>query len=133
MNTQPLNALVEEELQKTGNPSVVARRLGMNYQQMVVRHKKMQETAIIKEEVVPEPDDITSLGRPGMERFVVAIRRTTIGEWPKKYKDDLDKARMKYDAGTHEMVQGRKNGWFIQYCIPRHTPAKTRNYFRSIF
>ena len=133
MNKTPLNDLIDEELRKTGNPSATARHLGMNYQSLVVRHKRMQEEATIKEEVVPEPADISTLARPGMERFVVAIRRTTIGEWPKKYKDDLDKARMKYDAGTHEMVQGRKSGWFIQYCIPRQYPAKTRNYFRSIF
>lgn len=133
MNTKtPINELIDEELKKTGNPSIAARHLGMNYQQLVVRHKRMQEAAVIKEDVVPEPADITTLGRPGLERYVVAIRRTTIGEWHKKYKDDLDKARAKYDAGTHEMVQGRKNGWFIQYCIPRQHPTKSRNYFRSV-
>jgi hypothetical protein len=132
MNKTPLNDLIDEELKRTNNPSAVARRLGMNYQQMMVRNKRLNEASSIKEEVMPEPDDISALGRSGMERFVVAIRRTTNGEWPKKYKEDLDKARQRYDAGTHEMAQGRKNGWFVLYSIPRQHQTKPRNYFRSL-
>jgi hypothetical protein len=128
----PLNELIELELLKTNNPSAVARRFGLNYQTMLMRHKKMQGRVGINETVVPEPEDIRELGKEGMKEFVVAIRRTSVGEWPSKFKDVIADARSKYDAGTHEMFTGRCNGWFVLYCQPRVFPVRRRTYFASM-
>ena len=61
--------------------------------------------------------------------YVVAVRKIDHGAWPKQYQAILMDARTKYNAGTHEMVQGRGDGVVFQYCIPRKEPTAPRRYF----
>lgn len=125
-----INDLIKEEL-KTASPSVVARRLGVDYRALLLRQQQ-EQSPVMREEVIPEPDDITTIGRPGMESMVIAITRAAGGGWPKKYDAIIEDARRKYDAGTHEMATGRTKGWLVLYLIPRLHRVRTRNYFSGM-
>jgi hypothetical protein len=70
------------------------------------------------------------LGRPGLRKFIVAVRHAN-GEWPRGAQLELERSRLFYDQGTHEMCQGRDEDWIIQYLIPRKVRTKRRNYFRE--
>lgn len=130
-SSTPLEDLIREELEKTGgNISAVARRLGLSFEGLLARYGGKGVSGAFKIQV-EEPKDIRELARPGLEGFVVAVKRAGAA-WPEKYKGAIEKARRKYDAGTHEMCQGRKDGWVILYLIPRIIPVRPRDYFSSM-
>lgn len=131
-NMNAINQLIKSELEKTKNPSLVARRFGLNYMVFLEHQKRTTAAAKIVEEVVDEPEDITELSKKGLENYVIAIKRAADPFWPEKYEAAIEDARKKYDAGTHEMFTGRKSGWFVLYSQPRLVSAKPRNYFASM-
>ncbi|BCJ91744.1 hypothetical protein IZ6_24790 [Terrihabitans soli] len=123
--------LLRETLAETGfNPSKTARRLGIDYGQLISA-LKLQSGRPFVMATGPEPVDIRTLGRPGLQPFVVALKRCG-GEWPAKYRSIIEIARSAYDAGTHEMCQQTTEGWVVLYSIPRKTPTKPRTYFATM-
>jgi hypothetical protein len=125
------NELIEEETRAAhGNLSRVARALGIPYQELVSRLNRPEPAP---QHFLPaeEPADIRMLGRPGFERFVIAVKRAG-RHWPDKYEGVLEDARRKYDAGTHEMFQAPNDGWVVQYLIPRRSPTAPRRFFRQL-
>jgi hypothetical protein len=120
--------LADEEMRRNGNNiSRTARVLGIDYQE-AREHYLSKPVVPFKPTIGPPPDDITSLGRAGFRQHVIAIKRAGCG-WPEKYDAVLDDARQKYDAGTHEMMQGSSQGWVVQYLIPLKKPVGKRTYF----
>ena len=120
--------LFEEELKvHNGNISRVARSLGINY----IKAKEMaslQASKPFKPTLGPEPSDIRSVAKPGFEQYAIAYKRVAF-EWPMKFDEIIRDARMKFNAGTHEIFQSNTTGWVVLYLIPRTTPVAPRKYF----
>lgn len=135
MNTNSkTSSLIKEELKRTGgNLSKVARALGLDYHALLDQRKRELATRKVGITPVdgPEPDDIRTLGRPGHEHNVVAVKRQGHG-WPEHFAAAIADARQKYDAGSHEMCQTTENGWVVLYLIPRLKPAGRRNFFSTM-
>ncbi|MBN7759807.1 hypothetical protein JYP52_01545 [Nitratireductor aquibiodomus] len=129
MNKTSIDTLIEEEIKATGgNLSMVARRLGLPYHTLVARYGP-KATATLPP-ACPRPDDITSLARPAMRQYVIAIKRCG-HNWPEEFDGVLKDARHKFDRGTHEMCQSINKGWVIQYLIPRRVPTFPRRFFHG--
>lgn len=116
--------LAKDELRTPGaSLSRVARHLGLNYTSL--------RAAIHRPAAQPEEQlDPQSMGRESLREYAVAAKPVD-GAWPPCFRDALQRAREAYDAGTHEMVQGREGDWIIQYLIPRMHHVRRRDYFRS--
>lgn len=69
------------------------------------------------------------LGRESLRKYIISARHATFSTWPSQDWDKIEAARAAYEAGTHEMVQGRDRDWFIQYCIPRQVRTGARKFF----
>jgi hypothetical protein len=67
-------------------------------------------------------------GRPEMEQYIVSIKQAT-ESWDNSLPE-LIQARQRYEAGTHEMCQGRDGDRIILYSIPRAVPEPRPAYFR---
>lgn len=74
--------------------------------------------------VVPYPDEF-KIGREELRKYIVAVKRF---DWPVEYDKALSIARRLYEAGTHEMCQGRDGPMIIQYLIPRNVPVRLREF-----
>ncbi|KQS84334.1 hypothetical protein [Rhizobium sp. Leaf383] len=133
MNTH--NSLIEEELKRTGgNLSLVARALGVNYFGLKDRQQRLATQARnmgVHPATGPEPDDIRVLGREGFQHNVIAVKRQG-SAWPAHFDAAIADARVKFDAGTHEMFQTSDNGWVVQYLIPRLKPTSRRKFFSTL-
>ena len=70
------------------------------------------------------------VGKPGLRRFIVAVKRLT-GSWPTSASKIIGEARRRYDDGTHIMCSGvcRKTGVTILYSWKRKRAVKPTNYF----
>jgi hypothetical protein len=120
--------IIRSELKKHNyNVSKTARALGVDY--VYLMHKIGPSPTSLASVTIPRgqyPEDISTLGKPGMERFVVAVKKVT-HNWPVQFMNAIHDARRKYDNGTHEMCQEtRADGWVIQYLVPRKNPDKNR-------
>lgn len=133
MNTS--SRLIDEELRRTNdNFSKVARALGIDYHALKDRQMRLasaNRSTGLHPATGPIPEDISSLGRPGFQHNVVAVKPQG-GVWPAQFAAALAEARQKFDAGTHEMFQTSDNGWVVQYLIPRLKPTSKRRYFSSL-
>lgn len=134
MNTTQ-QQLIDEEIRRTGgNYSKVARALGLNYHGVRSRliQSMMNRKVGCNPATGPEPEDIKTLGRPGFEFYVIAIKRQG-GHWPDHYAAAIADARRKFDEGTHEMYQTpHPDGWVVQYLIPRMKIVPRRRFFASL-
>lgn len=101
-----------------GDLRKTARSLGFNYTALVERFGTR--------DVVNTPD----LGRQELRKYIVAYRIADRG-WTSFQQEILEDARRKFDAGTHEMCQGRDGRYILQYLIPRLIPCGRRNFFGS--
>ena len=118
-----------EEINRTGgNLSMVARTMGLDYHALKQRFVPVSEPMKVPEG--EEPEDIRTLGKPGMERYVIAVKKPGQA-WP--HNAIIADARKKFDAGTHEMFQSKhKDGWVVQYLIPYLVPRPRRTFFSSM-
>ena len=108
---------IQDELKSSnGDVRKAARRLGFNVQAAEAR---FSETT---------PSEFENLGRPELRKYIVAYRHVA-RDWPYDMREALRNARRKFDAGTHEMCQGREGAIIIQYLIPRMVPCKPRKFF----
>ena len=124
--------LIDELMRKTGdNVSKVARQLGLDYS--ALREKTRAAAGILSfpRATTPEPDDIRTLGKPGFERYVVAVKPRGEG-WPAKYAGVIAEMRKRFDAGTVDMYQTNNGGWVVQYCIPLINPRRSSNFFPNM-
>jgi hypothetical protein len=71
-----------------------------------------------------------SLGNPALVKHIISVRHVSESGWPLRDYDQIERARELYDAGTHEMCQGRSGSWIIQYLWKRRRPTKPRHFFR---
>lgn len=120
--------LLRQELKRHSyNVSKTARVLGIDYFDLVKRLHPSNES--MRQLTIPKggyPEDITTLGKPGMESYVIAVKKITYN-WPVQFMNAIHNARRKYDDGTHEMCQEtRSDGWIVLYLIPRKHPDKNR-------
>ena len=69
------------------------------------------------------------LGRPEMQRYLVARRQVTARQWDNDLPE-IAKARANYESGTIEMMTGRDGGWLILYAIPRKKTSPRQDYFK---
>jgi hypothetical protein len=67
-------------------------------------------------------------GRPELEKYLVATKHAN-DSWDNS-TPELKHARARYEAGTHEMCQGRDGDNIILYCIPRAIPDPRPGYFK---
>lgn len=124
--------LILDELRRTnGNLSKVARTLGIDYFALRTKYGQQVRQVPFRPALGREPVDIRVLGKPGLEQYVIAVKRAG-SVWPTKYAAIIEDARRKYDAGTHEMYQGVNKGWVVLYLEPRMVPDSPRNYFSSM-
>ena len=121
--------LIREELRRSGfNLSRVANQLGVNYQKLKDEYSP-RYTPIVRP-TVEMPTDISTLGKPGLQKYVIAVKAHGDGLWPIKFFNAIQRAHGLYDAGTHEMCQQkRKDGWIVLYLIPRKYKVNRRPYF----
>lgn len=68
-------------------------------------------------------------GRPDLEKYIVATKHAN-EPWNNS-SPELKACRSRYEAGTHEMVQGRDGDTTIQYSIPRAVVNPRPGYFRN--
>ena len=123
--------LFEEAMRDTnGNISKAARQLGLNFYALR-EMKRSPMIASFPRPTTKEPFNIQTLGKPGLERYVIAVKPR--GEsWPTKYKDIIAEARKKFDSGTHDMYQCNNGGWVVQYLIPLMYPRKATRFFADM-
>ena len=69
------------------------------------------------------------IGQPNLRKYTVSTRNCQTPLWPSQDYEKIATARRKYEAGTHEMCQGRDGEWFILYLIPRNKRVAPRRFF----
>lgn len=122
------DSYIRSELKRHNyNLSKVSRLLGVPLDDLS-RKYGVRVTPVVIPKGRP-PEDITTLGKPGMEKYVIAVKANTYS-WPRAYFAAINDARVKYDKGTHEMCQQKRpDGWIILYLIPRSMPIVREPYF----
>jgi hypothetical protein len=128
MNKQN-DQILEELKAHGGNISAVARALGIDYHALKTRFP--QQYAPLKTPTGPEPSDIRTLGKPALSAYVIAVKKAGHA-WPEKYDAAIADARLKFDAGTHEMFQSNNEGWVVQYLVPHLIPQPKRQFFSTM-
>ena len=115
-----LEAALREELKATGGRLFkAARNLDFDLDAAKLRLNDRRRVSEI------------TLGRVSLRKYIVAYR-SIYGDWPREFREALADARKKFDAGTHEMCQGRDGQHIIQYLIPRLVRTKPRRFFGGI-
>ena len=71
----------------------------------------------------------SDLGNPNLRRHVISARNASFSTWPAQDQSKIQTARDNYEAGTHEMCQGRDRDWFVLYSIPRKVRTGARKFF----
>lgn len=122
----PLDDLIRSELRNSGgNLRIVARRLDINLDALRLRYP---QPGGFSPTTATEPEDIKTLGKPGLQQFVIAVKKRGDG-WPEKYREVIARGRRAYNNGTHEMCQGHTGGWAVLYLIPRLRKTRQRWFF----
>lgn len=70
------------------------------------------------------------LGKDYFRQHIVSARHTDHSTWPSEDEVKIEEARAKYEAGTHDICQGRDRNWFVLYCVPLQTRVGARKFFR---
>lgn len=121
--------MILSELKKpNSNISRVAHQYGLDYAELksfVLRHHAANVVVLPTRAADP-----SCLGREELREHIISYKLVDAA-WPAADFDKINKARMQYDAGTHEMCQGRDGGTLILYLIPRKHPTQPRVYFSS--
>lgn len=131
-NPQRNNDIRESYRRHGGNLSKVAKELNLT---LNACRQAFPTTPVVM--VKPFDDDVlqpdrNTLGRPHLREFIVSVRHCHTN-WPEEDRAALQKARQHFDAGTHQMVQGRDGQWIIQYCWPKTQPTTPDPYFYGVF
>jgi hypothetical protein len=114
---------IREEFAKHRSPFRVCRQLDVSLDRV---------RRVIGEQAPSNTKNIARFGgrgRPELEKFAVA--RKNVNESWDNNSVELINARSSYEAGTHEMCQGRDGDTIIQYSIPRTIIEPRPNYFKA--
>lgn len=113
-----------------GNLTKVAEELGLSLDEFVseLGSKFIPSPSMYPMRRRTPPAD---LGKDSMRKYIVSIRHVDSSVWPREDQIKIDDARNMWEAGTHEMCQGRDRGWFILYLIPRKQRTGARKFFRA--
>lgn len=106
-----------------GDLQKVAERLGLSVDQLNVTPPAPRPVSLRKPPVDP--------GQAALRKHIVSMRHADSSIWPKIDEPKILDARTKYEAGTHEITQGRDRNWFILYCIPRVQRTGARKFFHA--
>lgn len=106
-----------------GDAALVAQELGLSTEELASR--VTTAPALPARRRRPPAD----LGVPYYRDRIVSVRHAENPYWPKEDEAAIDDARAKYEAGTHEMCQGRDRDWFVLYLIPRKRRCAPRKFF----
>lgn len=79
----------------------------------------------------PPPADLGHREGAPNPKYIVAVRHADNPLWPRESRQKIELARTNYEAGTHEMVQGRDRDWILQYSIPRQKRSGARKFFQA--
>lgn len=122
---------VRKELKRFGgNLSKVSRELGLEYQ--ILKEEFGLKLEPIVTPTGPMPQNIKQLGKKGLQQFVIAVKANG-GPWPVKFFNAIETGRRRYDEGTFEMCQEKRNdGWIVLYLIPRKVRQVRPAYFRKL-
>lgn len=74
------------------------------------------------------PHDV---GKNYFRSYIVSVRHAEHATWPREDESKIEDARMKYEAGTHTICQGRDRDWFVLYCVPLSQRVGARKFFRA--
>lgn len=80
----------------------------------------------------PLQPDRSTLGKAHLRPHIVSVRHCHTN-WPEEDRAALQFARQCFDAGTHQMFQGRDGQWIIQYCWPKAKATPPEPYFYGVF
>lgn len=72
-----------------------------------------------------------TLGRPRLRQYMISSRHVSEIGWPRKDRGAIEAARASYDAGTHELCQGREGSFMVLYSIPRRKRDRRVKYFAA--
>lgn len=125
----PNETLSPEELKQLydecgGDPVKLAAKLGISLQEVAARATAAPSIPVRRR--APPAD----LGQPYYRKHIVSIRHCETPVWPSADMEKINRARNDYEAGTHEMCQGRDRNWFVLYSIPRKKRCGPRKFFR---
>lgn len=130
--------MTQEEIRKlyekhSGDPEAIARELNIDPEMLSGLSQLPTSTSQYHFHYLIERVPPNDLGPESLRRFIISTRHVYDPEWPRKDIEVIKAARLKYDAGTHEIFQGRDpRRWVILYCKPRRKPEyKRRPYFTS--
>jgi hypothetical protein len=113
----PERALILKDLKTTGwDFTRVARMYGVTIQ-------------FLQREFYTEAENLKTPGNPRLAKHLVSLRTVDSDCWPERDAVKIDQARADYDAGKVEMCQGKADGFFLLYAIPRKVLASRRQFF----
>lgn len=114
-----------------GNIQKVARELGLTINDC--RQAFPTQPVVVRSfpDEGPRPDKKT-VGNAHLRPFIISIRHAH-APWPEEDRQALQRAKERFDAGTHIMVQGRDGPWIIQYCWKRLKAVAPVPYFYGVF
>lgn len=110
-----------------GDPVKVAAALGLSTQDLAAR------LTIAPVPVSRRRKPPADVGKDYFRSYIVSIRHAEHTHWPEADLSKIEQARANYEAGTHEICQGRDRDWFVLYCVPRKTRVGARKFFRTEF
>lgn len=114
---------IREEFTKHGSVFRTARQLGISLDRVnrVVGQKEFH--------VEKKTAQFGGRGRPELEKYLIATKHVNDG-WDHAMPE-LRQARARFEAGTHEMCQGRDGDTILQYLIPRAVAEPRPGYFKQ--
>jgi hypothetical protein len=110
--TPEIEAEIVAKYRQTRSPFKTAHAVGVDVAQVF---------AVIdnnSDQLTPIQERHGGMGRPEMQQFIVARRRSSVTEWNNE-DEKIAAAREDFETGTHIMATGRDGAWLILYSIPR--------------
>lgn len=120
---QYLDQDIKDEFAKHKSIFRCARALGVSLDRV---------TSVVGEKnfhVEKRPAQYGGRGRPEVEKFIVMTKDGN--EAWNNTSSEIEAARKEYEAGTHEMTQGRDGDTIILYSIPRAVVHPRPDYFKQ--
>lgn len=125
MNQVSPERLREVYNENDGDPIKVAAALGLEPSELAAR-LTLAPVPVTRRRKPP-----ADIGKDYFRQFIVSVRHAEHPLWPKDDEAKIEEARAKYEAGTHDICQGRDRDWFVLYCVPLKKRVGARKFFRT--